>query len=82
VQLHRVRARARVGDGERLREREDALLDRACVVGIVGMLVGQQLLAAGEAIAIAPADSPKIVTLAGSPPNWAMFSCTQRRPAI
>ena len=28
--------------------------------------------------AAAPADSPKIVTLAGSPPNAAMLSCTQR----
>ena len=31
--------------------------------------------------AIPPADCPAIVTLAGSPPKAAMFSCTQRRAA-
>ena len=29
-----------------------------------------------------PADSPKIVTRAGSPPNWAMLSRTHSRAAI
>ena len=42
--------------------------------------------AAGEAAsmltAIPPADSPKIVTRAGSPPNFAMFALTHCRPAI
>jgi len=28
-----------------------------------------------------PADSPKMVTLCGSPPNALMFSCTQRSAA-
>jgi hypothetical protein len=31
---------------------------------------------------IAPADSPKIVTLLGSPPKAAMFSYTHSRAAI
>ena len=31
---------------------------------------------------IEPADSPAIVTLAGSPPKAAMFACTQRRAAF
>ena len=31
---------------------------------------------------IEPADSPAIVTLFGSPPNAAMFACTQRRAAF
>ena len=42
--------------------------------------------AAGDApsmlTAIPPADSPKIVTLRGSPPNAAMLSLTHARPAI
>ena len=41
--------------------------------------------AAGIVISVvtemAPADSPKIVTLSGSPPNAAMLSCTQRSAA-
>ena len=32
-------------------------------------------------MAPAPADSPKTVTFAGSPPNVAISSCTQRRVA-
>ncbi len=31
---------------------------------------------------MAPADSPKMVTLSGSPPKWAMFSRTQCSAAI
>ena len=34
------------------------------------------------ATSAAPADSPKIVTLFGSPPNAAMFFCTQRSAAM
>ncbi len=43
-------------------------------------------LATGDALnmltAIPPADSPKIVTRAGSPPNAAMLREIHRRPAI
>src|SRR5665647_1149149 len=43
-------------------------------------------LASGDAhsmlTAIPPADSPKIVTLLGSPPKLAIFFCTHLRPAI
>ena len=54
-----------------------------------GPLSMDALLKYGAALGIAyrhdvfppPPDSPKIITLAGSPPNAAMFRCTQRSPS-
>lgn len=50
------------------------------------MALWNSLRASGDAISAntlcAPADSPKMVTLSGSPPNTAMFFCTHLSAAI
>ena len=57
-----------------------------CPAPLCGMARWNRPLARGIASRVPtdmpPADSPAIVTLAGSPPNAAMFCCTHSRAAI
>jgi len=58
----------------------------ACTAPLWGMARAKRPAARGATIMLvtlmAPADSPKIVTLPGSPPNAAMFCCTHSNAAI